>query len=54
MNILFVTENEISQQLGGTDRITITLPMLKRVGFIWEWLYLCTVITTGQRNDGDE
>ena len=25
MNILFVTENEISQQLGGTDRITITL-----------------------------
>lgn len=25
MNILFVTENEISQQLGGTERITITL-----------------------------
>lgn len=25
MNILFVTENEISQQMGGTDRITITL-----------------------------
>ncbi len=25
MNILFVTENEISQQLGGTDRVTITL-----------------------------
>ena len=25
MNILFITENELSQQLGGTDRITITL-----------------------------
>lgn len=25
MNILFVTENQVSQRLGGTDRITITL-----------------------------
>ena len=40
MNILFVTENEISQQLGETDRITITLSDDEK-----SWMHLGMAVT---------